>query len=276
MGDQGDYGGLWRLEGTMVDYGGLQGTMRDYRDYGGLRGLWWTMGTIGDYGGLWGLGGTMVEYGGLQGTRGDYGDYGGLWRLWGTTGTIGDHGGLQVLWGTMGDYEGLWGDLEQDASVRSSGTIPGPAHQISLRDGFQESQTFKLKWLCWWGCPGSPLPPFIPSSLPHPSPLWDPGVRSPGLPSPLQCPELWVLWDPGHMQGPGVHQTPEPDYRGTPWGGWGGADSWREDSSCPTWPTPGVWHSLWAQVQTTVTLGEGSGSESSQAQLHPVGQRSRA
>ena len=33
MGDQGDYGGLWRLEGTMVDYGGLQGTMRDYRDY---------------------------------------------------------------------------------------------------------------------------------------------------------------------------------------------------------------------------------------------------
>ena len=114
------------------------------------------------------------------------------------------------------------------------------------------------------------------NTLPHPSPLWDPGVHSPGLPSPLQCPELWVLWDPGHMQGPGVHQTPEPDYSGTPWGGWGGGDSWREHSSCPIWPTPGVWHSLWAQVQTTVTLGEGSGSKSSQAQLHPVGQRSRA
>lgn len=33
--------------------------------------------------------------------------------------------------GTMGDYRdygGLWRDSEQEASVHSSGTIPGPAH----------------------------------------------------------------------------------------------------------------------------------------------------
>ena len=85
----------------------LWGTMR-------TRGIRETTGAYGRVGGPRGL----QETGGLRGTRGTMetrGDYGGLW------GTIGDHGVLQVLWGTMRD-------LEQDASVRSSGTIPGPAH----------------------------------------------------------------------------------------------------------------------------------------------------
>lgn len=61
---------------------------------------------------------------------------------------------------------------------------------------------------------------------------------------------------------------------------WGPGDAQREGSlaertpSTPTWPTSGVWHSLWTWVQIPVTLGRGSSLLPSQKPLGQAATRS--